>query len=162
MATDTEIEAKFWKELKDSPFMMLGVEGRRGGATQPMTANFDEGQGPFWFFTAKDHDIVRALQESDQAIAAYASKGHDLYASIRGRLSAEEDRAVVDRFWNPVVAQWYAGGKDDPKLVLLRLEPTDAKIWLSDLGGVLKPAFNKLMGRKPEQGMGEKVAEVQL
>ena len=162
MANDDEIEEKLWKELKDSPFMMLGVDSARGGATQPMTANFDDGHGPFWFFTAKDHDIVQALQESDQAIAAYASKGHDLYASIRGRLSAEEDRAVIDRFWNPVAAQWYEGGKDDPKLVMLRLDPTDAKIWLSDLGGFLKPALNKLMGRKPEAGMGEKVAEVQL
>lgn len=161
MADEAEIEAKFWKELEDSPFMMLGVEGARGGATQPMTAHFEEGEGPIWFFTAKDHDIVQALQQSDQAIAAYASKGHDLYASIRGRLVAEENRAVVDRFWNPITAQWYEG-KDDPKLILLRLDPSDAKIWISDLGGFLKPALNKLIGRKPEAGMGEKVAEVEL
>lgn len=141
--------------------MMLGVEGTRGGATQPMTAHFDEGHGPFWFFTAKDHDIVKALGESGSAIATYASKGHDLYASIRGRLSIEEDKAVVERFWNPIAAQWYEG-KDDPKLVMLRLEPEGAKIWLSDLGGFLKPAFNKMLGRKPEAGYEEKVAEVSL
>ena len=73
--------------------MMLGVEGSRDGATQSMTAQFDDDHGPIWIFTAKDHDIVQALDQSSQAIAAYASKGHDLYASIRGRLSAEEDRA---------------------------------------------------------------------
>ena len=162
MASDAEIEDKFWKALKDSPFMMLGVEGSRDGATQPMTAHFDEGRGPIWFFTAKDHDIVRALPESNRAIAAYASKGHDLYASVRGTLTAEEDRTVVDRFWNPIAAQWYEGGKDDPKLVMLRLDPEDAKIWISDLGGFLRPAFNKLLGRKPEAGQGEKVAEVSL
>lgn len=161
MASDADIEEKFWKALKDSPFLMLGVEGTRDGATQPMTAHFEEGQGPLWFFTAKDHDIVKALSGSHSAIAAYASKGHDLYASLRGRLSLEEDRGVVERFWNPIVAQWYEG-KDDPKLVLLRLEPESAKIWLSDLGGFLKPAFNKLFGRKPEAGYEEKVAEVTL
>ena len=86
MASDADIEEKFWKALKDSPFLMLGVEGSRDGATQPMTAHFEEGQGPLWFFTAKDHDIVKVIGESNSAIAAYASKGHDLYASLRGRL----------------------------------------------------------------------------
>lgn len=162
MATDAEIEERFWKELKDSPFIMLGIEGARDGATQPMTAHFDDGQGPLWFFTARDHDIVHALGQSDRAIGAYASKGHDLYASIRGRLSTSEDRAVIDKYWNPVAASWYEGGKDDPKLVLLRLEPDDAKIWLSDVGGFLKPVVNKLFGRKPEEGQEEKVAEVSL
>ena len=51
-------------------------------------------------------------------------------------------------------------GKDDPKMALLRFELDDAKIWQSDIGGFLKPAFNKLFGRKPEAGMKEKVAEV--
>lgn len=160
MASEAEIEEKFWEALKDSPFMMLGVEGTRDGATQPMTAQFDEGQGPLWFFTARDHDVVAALGQSDQAIAAYASKGHDLYASVRGRLHAEEDPAVIDRFWNPVAAQWYEG-KDDPKLIMLRLEIDSVKVWLSDLGGFLRPALNKLIGRKPEEGSEQKMAEFQ-
>ena len=63
MASDREIEEKFWKELKSSPFLMLGIEGERDGATQPMTANFDDedrGSGRLWFFTANDHDLARA------------------------------------------------------------------------------------------------------
>jgi hypothetical protein len=46
--------------------------------------------------------------------------------------------------------------------VLIRFEVEDAKIWLSDVEGFLKPVFNKLLGRKPEAGMDEKVAEVTL
>ena len=67
--------------------------------------------------------------------------------------------AEIDRLWNPIVAEWY-DGKDDPKMALLRLELDDAKIWKNDVGGFLKPALNKLFGRKPEAGMKEKVAEV--
>lgn len=164
MASEQEIEKRFWKELDGSPFMMLGIEGERDGATQPMTANFDDGDreaGRLWFFTAQDHDLARVLGKSDRAIAAYAAKGHDLFASLRGTLVADNDRATIDRLWNPVVAQWY-NGKDDPKLLLLRFEVDDAKIWLSDAEGFLKPALNKLLGRKPESGMDKKVAEINL
>ena len=164
MADDREIEEKFWKELEDSPFMMLGIEGERDGATQPMSANFDDqdrASGRLWFFTANDHDLARALGDSGRAIAAYAAKGHGLFASLRGTLVADNDRATIERLWNPVVAQWY-DGKDDPKLLLLRFEVDDAKIWLSDVGAFLRPALNKLLGRKEEAGIDEKVAEVTL
>lgn len=162
MADDREIEEKFWKALEDSPFVMLGVEGARDGATQPMSANFedqDRERGCLWFFTANDHDFTRAMGQSSRAIAAYSAKDHGVFASIRGTLTIDNDRATIGRLWNPIVAEWYEG-KDDPKLALVRFELDDAKIWLSDIGGFLKPAFNKLFGRKPEAGMKEKVAEV--
>jgi general stress protein 26 len=162
MADDREIEEKFWKALDDSPFVMLSIEGARDGATQPMSANFedeDRERGCLWFFTANDHDFTRALGQSSRGIGAYSAKGHGLFASIRGTLVIDNDRATIDRLWNPIVAEWYEG-KDDPKLALVRFDLDDAKIWLSDIGGFLKPAFNKLFGRKPEAGMKEKVAEV--
>jgi general stress protein 26 len=164
MADEREIEEKFWKELKSSPFLMLGVEGARDGATQPMTANFedqDRDAGVLWIFTAKDHDFTRAMGQSNRALASYSAKGHDLFASLRGRLQIVNDRATIDRLWNPVVAEWYEG-KEDPKLALVRFEVDDAKIWLSDVQGFLKPTLNKMLGRKPEAGMDEKVAELSL
>ena len=164
MADDREIEEKFWGALKHSPFIMLGVDGARDGATQPMTVNFEDNdrvEGVLWIFTAKDHDLTRAMGQSDRAIASYSAKGHDLFASLRGRLEIVNDPATIDRLWSPIVAEWYEG-KDDPKLALVRFDVEDAKIWLSDVEGLLKPAFNKLFGRKPEAGMKEKVAEVSL
>ena len=164
MADDREIEVKFWNALKDSPFTMLGIEGARDGATQPMTVNFDDEDrdaGLLWIFTANDHDLTRAMGQSNRAIASYAAKGHGLFASLRGTLRIVNDRAVIDRLWNPIIAEWYEGN-DDPKLALVRFDVEDAKIWLSDVEGFLKPALNKLLGRKPEAGMKEKVAEVSL
>jgi len=164
MADDRDIEDKFWTALKHSPFIMLGIEGARDGATQPMTAIFedqDREAGVLWIFTAKDHDLTRAMGQSNRAIASYSAKGHDLFASLRGTLRIDNERATVDRLWSPIVAEWYEG-KDDPKLALVRFDVDDAKIWLSDVEGFLKPAFNKLFGRKPEAGLKEKVAEVSL
>ena len=164
MADDREIEEKFWEELKGSPFIMLGVEGTRDGATQPMTVQFDDQDrdaGLLWVFTANDHDLTRAMGQSNRAIGSYSAKGHDLFASLRGTLQIVNDRATIDRLWNPIVAQWYEG-KDDPKLALVRFDVDNAKIWKSDVAGFLKPALNKLLGRKPEAGMKEKVAEVSL
>ena len=162
MADDREIENQFWDALKDSPFIMLGIEGARDGATQPMTAQFedqDREAGVLWIFTAKDHDFTRAMGQSNRAIGSYSAKGHELFASLRGTLSIENKPETIDRLWNPIVAEWYEG-KDDPKLALVSFHIEDAKIWQSNVSGFLKPALNKLFGRKPEAGMKEHVAEV--
>ena len=164
MADDREIEEKFWDALKDSPFVMLGIEGARDGATQPMTVQFEHQDceaGRLWVFTANDHDFTRAMGQSNRAIGSYSAKGHDLFASLRGTLTIDNDRATINRLWNPIVAEWYEG-KDDPKMALVRFDVEDAKIWLSDVEGFLKPVLNKLLGRKPEAGMKETVAEVSL
>src|SRR3569832_404477 len=103
MADEREIEDKFWSERKSSPFVMLGVEGTRDGATQPMTAYFedqDRDAGVVWFFTAKDHDLTRAMGQSNRAIGSFSAKGHDLFASLRGTLEIVDERAMIDRLWS--------------------------------------------------------------
>lgn len=161
MANDAEIEAKFWKALKASPFVMLGLDGARDGHTQPMTAITEEDdQGPLYFFTSKDNGLVAALGQSHRAIGSYASKGHDVFATIHGNLSVQTDQATIDRLWNPHVAAWFEGGKDDPKIALLRLDAEKAQIWLdgsSVVAGVLA-----LFGRDPKKSYQDNVAEVRL
>ena len=109
---------------------MLGLDGVEDGHARPMTAQLEhDARGPIWFFTVKDNAIVQQLAKGNRAIATFSSKGHDLFATIHGRVSLDNDRAVVDRLWNRFVAAWYEGGKDDPKLALLRLDPERAEIW---------------------------------
>jgi len=160
MADDADIEARFWKDLKASPFVMLGVEGTRDGHTQPMTAQFEGEHGPIWFFATKDNGLTKALAESDRAIATYTGKGHDLFASIHGTLSVDTDRATVDRLWNSQVAAWYKGGKEDPNLALLRLDTERARLWLG--GSSFGAAIERLFGKDPKDSYKDNVAEVVL
>jgi general stress protein 26 len=161
MPTDAEIRDNFWKALKSDRTIMLGLEGARGGDTQPMTALIEgEEGGPLWIFTARDNSLVEALGQSNRAVATFADKGHHLFASFHGTLTLDNDRAAIDRLWNPWVAAWFEGGKDDPKLALLRLDPESARIWLN--ATPIGAAIEWLLGRDPKQSYQEKVAEVTL
>ncbi|MDO6416350.1 pyridoxamine 5'-phosphate oxidase family protein [Sphingomonas sp. BIUV-7] len=161
MADDAQIEARFWTELKASPFVMLGLDGARDGYTQPMTAQIDgDDSGPLYFFTTKDNGLVAELGTSDRAIATFTGKGHDLFASIHGSLSIDSDPATIDRLWNSHVEAWYEGGKSDPKLALLRLDTESAKIWLG--GSSIGAALTRLFGKDPKASYKDNVAEVAL
>lgn len=159
MPTPQELEAKFWKALKSDMTMMLGLDGVEDGHARPMTAQFEEERGPIWFFTAKDNAIVQQLSPASRAIATFASKGHELFATVHGALSLDNDRAVIDRLWNRFVAAWYEG-KDDPKLALLRFDAERAEIWLD--GSSLAAGIKMLIGVDPKQDYKDNVAEVVL
>lgn len=160
MADDAAIEARFWKDLKASPFVMLGLDGARDGHTQPMTAQFEGESGPLYFFTTNDNSLVAALAQSHRAIATYTGKGHDLFASVHGTLSIDNDRATIDRLWNPHVEAWFEGGKADPKLTLLRLDTEKAELWQS--GSSIGAMITRLLGKDPKASYKDNIAEVTL
>ena len=140
--TREKLEKKLWDELDSSPFVMLGLQGVDDSFTRPMTAQVDNGR--IYFFAARSEDLVKGLARSSRAIATYASKGHDLFASIHGTLHLDDDRAVIDRLWNPIIASWYKGGKDDPDLALIRFDADKADVWEADTGSTLKAAAMKM------------------
>jgi general stress protein 26 len=160
MATPRELEEKFWSALKSDRTMMLGLDGVEDGHARPMTAQIEGNKGPIWFFTARDNALVEKLPLGDRAIATFASKDHDLFATVHGSLTIANDRAVIDRLWNRFVAAWFEGGKDDPKLVLLRFDPEKAEIWL-DASSIVA-GIKMLLGVDPKKDYREKVGEVDL
>ena len=160
MPTPQELETKFWQALKSDMTMMVGLDGVEDGHARPMTAQLDGERGPIWFFTAKDTEIVRRLQEGNRTIATFSSKGHDLFATVQGSLHLDHDRRNIDRLWNRFVAAWFEGGKDDPKLALLRLDAERAEIWLD--ASSLVAGIKMLLGVDPKESYKDQVAKVAL
>jgi general stress protein 26 len=162
MPTPEKLEEEFWKSLRADMTLMLGLAGEEEGHQRPMTAQLDgESHSAIYFFTARDTAIVEALQGRERrAVASFASKGHDLFATLHGTLALDNDRATIDRLWNRFVAAWFPGGKDDPKLALLRFELSEAEIWENDssfLAGV-----KLLLGADPKEEYRDKVAKVRM
>ena len=160
MPSPQELERKFWKALGSDVTMMLGLDGVEDGHVRPMAAQFEDNKSPIWFFAAKDNALVQHLGDGQRAIATFASKGHDLFASVKGNLKLDNDRAAIDRLWNKQVAAWYEGGKDDPKLALIRFDAETAEIWES--GSSIVAGIKTLFGSDPKEDFKDKVAEVSL
>jgi general stress protein 26 len=161
MPTPAELEAKFWNALKSDMTIMLGLEGTKDASPRPMTAQIEgEKGGPVWFFTATDTQLVERLADGNEAIATFASKGHDLFATVHGKLYLDNDRAVIDRLWNSFIATWFEQGKDDPKLALLRFDTERAEIWLD--GSSLVAGIKMMLGFDPKDEYKDNVAKVAL
>lgn len=125
-----ELRQKFWNALAGSPFVMLQLDADPDSAA-PMTASLDQDANhAIWFFTSRDNRFA-AL---GAATATFASKGHDVFARFAGTLTQETSRDRLDKQWSNGVEAWFPGGKDDPDLLMLRMDLGDASIWCGDLG----------------------------
>ena len=87
------------------------------------------------------------------------SKDHDLFATITGQVMIDNDRAVIDRLWNPFIAAWF-DGKDDPKLVLLRMDADHAEIWENENN--LLAGIKLMLGVDPKKDYADHQANVDL
>ena len=158
MTDKQTLQEKFWKTLASDRTVMLGAEGIY---PRPMTALAEGDTGPLWFFTAQANDLAEAVARKPRpGLLMLASKGHELFATAGGTLSQDNDPAVIERLWNPFVAAWYEGGKDDPKLALLRFDAEHAEIWLNEQS--LLAGVKMLLGVDPKEDYHDKVAEVNL
>src|SRR5690606_42142101 len=85
------LESRFWKHLNDDRTVMLGSAGI---APRPMTAIAENDRAPLWFFTAADTDLGKVADASHpaDALASFASKDHDLFATVSGPLVLDNDR----------------------------------------------------------------------
>ena len=83
-------------------------------------------------------------------MAQFVSKGHDLFCCISGTLVEETDPAVIDRYWSNAVEAWYEGGRNDPKLKMMRFELDDAEVWTAD--GSITGVFKLMTGKTMKPG----------
>jgi general stress protein 26 len=125
-----ELKDKFWHALAGSPFVMLQLDSDPDSAA-PMTAQLDkDARHAIWFFTGKDNRFAAM----GAATATFAAKGHDTFARFAGKLVEETSRERLDKQWSNFVEAWFPGGKDDPNLLMLRMELGDATIWSGEMG----------------------------
>ena len=159
MTNTRELEARLWKALGDDRTVMLGATGVE---PRPMTALAEDDRTPLWFFTASDTELAQSLEGSGghAATATLVAKDHELFATSSGHVVIDNDRAVIERLWNPFIAAWFENGKDDPKLRLLRMDAADAHVWLNE--NSLLAGVKLLLGADPKKSYDDKVGDVDL
>jgi general stress protein 26 len=129
--TDTrELKQKFWTTLADSPFVFLQLDAAPHTGV-PMTAQLDkDADAAIWFFTSRTGPFAAG----GPATATLSGKGHDLFARFTGLLREEADPEHLEQEWSPAIEAWFPGGRDNPDLMMLRMDLDRAEIWNADLG----------------------------
>lgn len=111
--------------------------------SRPLAMVEDEFDGSLWFFTEHPSGKTAAIAEHPEVNVAIAdAKG---WLSLSGRAAVSHDPERIDRYWNPWAEAWFEGGRDDPRVALLRVDVETAAYWDTDRPAVVR-AFQVVKG----------------
>ena len=131
--SQAELTQALWKAINGARAVMVGVVGGPIHPFHPMKGHAVQGESPVWFLCRRDIALVRELAgQTHAALMTVVSEDHHLHASVGGDLTAERDQGRIDQFWNSTTEAWLPEGRTSAEVIVLRFDPGEAEIWLSD------------------------------
>jgi general stress protein 26 len=102
---------------------------------RPLQVAEIDADNQLYFSTAIDSGKVKEL-EGDPRVCI-AMQGKMKYASLSGRARVSQDRALIERLYKEDWKVFFPGGKTDPTLAILIVDPIEGEYWdNSGLSGV--------------------------
>lgn len=149
---------KLWHLIKDMKFAMFTHRHDDGQLhAHPLTTqnrSLDE-NGMLYFFVSRATELGQRVQADGNVGVTYGDPGKDTWVSISGTAKVNEDRALKERLFNPMVKAWFPGGLDDPNLELIEVHIDHAEYWdihESKMTQLLKMATAAVTGNPPTMG----------
>jgi general stress protein 26 len=122
------------KLIKGARVVMLTTVASDGRfRSRPMIPGaFDAGS--LWFLTRVPSAKTADIADNQRVNLAYSSPKDDRYVSISGAATILRDAARVRDLWEREHKAWFAGGKKDPELAVLRVHVDQVEYWDADSG----------------------------
>ena len=96
---------------------------------RPMGIVQKDFEGTLWFFTSRSSEKVEELEHDNEVCVTFANPKTTDYVSMSGSVSISRDYRKIDELWNTPTAAFFPKGKDDPDLILLRVDVERAEYW---------------------------------
>lgn len=126
---------------------------------RPMALAEVQPDGSLWFATDRNSTKVDELAR-DGHVAVTMQSGTK-FVSLSGTAVPVADRERAARLWKTEWKVWFPGGKDDPNLVLLRVDGSAGEYWdnsgTSGVKYLIQAGRALLTGTRPDVGDDPKV-----
>ncbi len=125
---------------------------------RPMAPMLSREEGCIWFMTDRTSKKVRDIDDDAPVTLSFQNSAKNTYLAVSGPVSVVDDRTQIAKLWNPMLKQWF-DGPEDPRIVLLGFQPTEADYWIgpNQVVSGLKMLFTAATGVRTDVGDAGKV-----
>jgi general stress protein 26 len=146
-----------WELIEDIHSSLLVTKWGEGLDARPMAALARSAEGRIYILANRDEASHRQIKEDDRVIVSF-QKGAT-YVVVHGTAHPSNDRAKIRDIWNVFDQAWW-DGPEDPRIVLLSIDPQSAEYWESP-GKLITYSdmlLSAVIGKKPNTGDHGQVA----
>lgn len=115
------------KEINICLFCTNIQEGK--ATARPMATQLKDGDDCIWFISDKNSDKNREISKDNRVQLFYADNSKSSYLTFTANASIVFDQEKVNELWEPLFKTWFQGGKEDPNISLIKVEPIEGAYW---------------------------------
>lgn len=145
--------AKKMKELAesaDSCFFCSNIKTGLPFSTRPMSPLKIDDAGNFWFLSSDDSNKNEELSHDPFVQLLFQGSSYSGFLNVYGIAEVSKDKAKIKELWKPVLKTWFTEGEDDPRITVIKVDPTDGYYWDNKHGNTIayiKQAAGAVIGK---------------
>jgi general stress protein 26 len=110
-------------------FFVTRASASPSGGARPMNVRKVDDEGNLWFLSADDSHKNWEVARDPTVDLYFHGSAHSDFLHHTGHGTISTDRAKIDELWEPAIRTWFTGGKDDPRITVIRVAPTEGYYW---------------------------------
>jgi len=138
-----------WQKVKelaekaDTCFMCTNIKTGLPFSTRPMAILKADENGDLWFLSANDSTKNAEIKNDPLVQLLCQSSAHAGFLNIYGIAEITIDQTKIEELWTPLAKTWFTEGKDDPRITVIKVSPTQGHYWDNKHGRAI--AFVKMV-----------------
>jgi general stress protein 26 len=131
-------------------FFCTAVATGASGGTRPMNVRDCDSDGNLWFLSASDSHKNREIESNPAVRLFFQGTEHSDFMQLTGRATVSRDRVKIKALWEPLLKTWFTEGVDDPRITLIKVEPSGGYYWDNKHGNAvagIKMMIGAAMGK---------------
>ena len=116
-------------EQAENCFFCSAVAMGDSGGDRPMNVRQVDDEGNLWFLSASDSRKNQELALDRSVKLYFQGSKHSDFMQINGEASISRDPEKIEELWSPLVQTWFTEGKDDPRITVIKVTPTEGYYW---------------------------------
>ena len=128
--------------------------------SRPMAVQEVDDEGNLWFISSATSNKNFEIKKDDDVQLFFSNSSNSQFLSFYGHATIYNDEAKIEELWNPIAKAWFEDGKDDVKVTLIKVSPSNVYYWDTKDGKIIsliKMAGAAILGTKPDIGVEGKL-----
>jgi len=120
-----------------SCFFVTNIKTGIPANIRPMAVQKVDDDGSLWFLSAKDSHKNEDLTKDPMVHLLFQGSAHSDFLNIYGIATVNDDREKIKELWEPLLKVWFTEGEDDPRITVIKVEPTEVYYWDNKHGNAI-------------------------
>jgi general stress protein 26 len=116
-------------EQAENCFFCSAVITGESNGDRPMNVRKVDDEGNLWFLSASDSRKNQELAVDPSVRLYFQGSKHADFMQLNGVATISTDREKIEELWSPLVQTWFTEGKDDPRITVIKVTPTQGYYW---------------------------------